>query len=168
MRLYNLYQSLGMPNTTSPWFHYQIAVYPSHQASCHCIFNLPLFPLPSFIPFISSLLSLAILPLLHSPPLANHQPRWAKWISNLIHTSDIPIPICAAYDYWDIILCFGSHLFVFCGPWAFYTSAPVALSCRFEPFHCTWIPSCRDFDPPTSHLCWPVTSRSTLEWAFTF
>ena len=100
----------------------------------------------------------------------------AKCISNLIPISEIPIPICAAWDYWSIILCFRSPLFASGGP-LLSIRPPLLLSpVALNTFVALWLSlaqtliflarACADLWPSGPRLRGPLLFRSVLAWIF--
>ena len=86
----------------------------------------------------------------------------------MIPISEIPISICAAWDYWSIILYFRSPLFASGGP-LLSIRPPLLLSpVALNTFVALWLSLAQTFDPPGARLCGPLAFRSTLAWAFTF
>ena len=100
----------------------------------------------------------------------------AKCISNLIPISEIPIPICAPWDYWSIILCFRSPLFASGGP-LLSIRPPLLLSpVALNTFVALWLSlaqtlilparACADLWPSGPRLRGPLLFRSVLAWIF--
>src|ERR1700744_1442685 len=100
----------------------------------------------------------------------------AKCSSNLIPIREILIPICAAWDYWSIILYFHSPLFASGGP-LLSIRPPLLLSpVALNTLVALWLSlaqtlilqarACADLLPSGPRLRGPLLFRSVLAWIF--